>query len=85
MTQAVCFKCGDIKWCAFNPCEKCGARPKSDDELMLSLAFTDHYFDLAKLQQIGRDIEADKPPQLAQSIKDKTGSGGPRGKENAWY
>ncbi len=73
MTQAVCFKCGDIKWGAFNPCEKCGARPKSDDELMLSLAFTDHYFDLAKLQQIGRDIAAGKTPQLTQSNKDKLG------------
>ena len=56
MTQAVCFKCGDIKWGAFNHCENCGAMPKSDDELMLSLAFTDYYFDLAKLRQIGRDI-----------------------------
>jgi hypothetical protein len=40
---------------------------------MLSLAFTDHYFDLAKLQQIGRDIEAGKTPQLAQAIKDQLG------------
>jgi hypothetical protein len=71
MTQAVCFKCGDIKWGAFNHCEGCGTRPKSDDELMLSLAFTDHYFDLPKLQQIGHGIAAGTPPQLAQSFRDK--------------
>src|ERR1700676_4348489 len=71
MTQAVCFNCGDIKWGAFSNCENCGARPKTDDELMLSLAFTDHYFDLAKLQKIGRDIGAGRPPQLDQSTKDK--------------
>jgi hypothetical protein len=71
MTQAVCFKCGDIKWGAFNHRENCGAMPKSDDELMLSLAFTDHYFDLAKLQQIGRDIGAGTQAELAQSFRDK--------------
>ena len=71
MTQAVCFKCGDIKWGAFSNCENCGARPKSDDDLMLSLAFSDHYFDLAKLQQFGRDIAAGRSPQLDPSIKEK--------------
>jgi hypothetical protein len=71
MTQAVCFKCGDIKWGAFTNCENCGAMPKSDDELMSSLAFTDHYFDLAKLQEIGRNIEAGRSPQLDQATKDK--------------
>jgi hypothetical protein len=52
MTQAVCFKCGEIKWGAFGNCNSCGARPESDDDLMTSLAFTDHYFDQSKLQQI---------------------------------
>jgi len=71
MTQAVCFKCGEIKWGAFNHCDKCGARPRSDDELMLSLAFTDHYFDLEKLQRIGRDIEMGNPPHLDEATKSK--------------
>ena len=71
MTQAVCFKCGDIKWGAFSNCENCGARPKSDDDLMLSLAFTDHYFELAKLQQFGRDVAAGRSLQLDPSTKEK--------------
>ena len=68
---AVCFKCGEIKWGAFNHCDKCGARPRSDDELMLSLAFTDHYFDLEKLQRIGRIIKMGNPPQLDEATKSK--------------
>jgi len=71
MTQAVCFKCGEIKWGAFNHCDKCGARPRSDDELMLSLAFTDHYFDLEKLQRIGRDIEMGNPPHPTSTKRPK--------------
>jgi hypothetical protein len=71
MTKAVCFKCGDIKWGALNRCKKCGALPRSDDELTLSLAFTDHYFDLATLQEIGRNIEMGNPPQLDDAIRAK--------------
>src|SRR5258705_6848635 len=38
---------------------------------MLSLAFTDHYFDLEKLQRIGRDIEMGNPPHLDEATKSK--------------
>jgi hypothetical protein len=71
MTEAVCFRCGDLKRGAFSNCENCGARPQSDDDLMLSLAFTDHYFDHSRLEQIGRDIAAGKLPQLDQATKEK--------------
>ncbi|MFB9262840.1 hypothetical protein ACFFWD_06580 [Bradyrhizobium erythrophlei] len=70
MTQAVCFNCGAIKWGAFSNCENCGSRPKSDDELMVSLALTDHYFDLAKLHQMGRDVADGKAPQLDPATKE---------------
>jgi hypothetical protein len=71
MTQAVCFKCGSLKFGAFSNCERCGARPQSDDDLMLSLAFTDHYFDRASLERIGADIAAGVPPQLDPTTKEK--------------
>jgi len=71
MTHAVCFKCGETKWGAFNDCEQCHAIPKTDDELMLSLAFTDHYFERDKLQQIGREIKAGRTPQLADAWKEQ--------------
>lgn len=53
MTQAVCFKCGEMKHGAFTDCPHCGGRPVTDDELVLSLAMTDHYFDLATMKQMG--------------------------------
>ena len=53
MTQAVCFKCGEIKFGAFVLCPHCNARPSADEELVLSLAMTDHYFDLATMKQMG--------------------------------
>jgi hypothetical protein len=64
MTIAVCFKCGSMKWGAFNPCEKCGASPQNDDGLALSLALNDHYFDKDRLEQIGGNICKGKPVHL---------------------
>ena len=71
MTKAVCFRCGGLKLGAFSNCESCGARPLSDNDLMLSLAFTDHYLDDARLQQVGRAVAAGRPPQLDQVTKEK--------------
>jgi TPR repeat protein len=71
MTEAACFKCGEIKWGAFNPCKQCQALPRTDDELMSSLAFTDHYFERDKLQQIGREIEAGGTPRLTDAWKEE--------------
>jgi hypothetical protein len=71
MTQAVCFKCGGLKWGAFSGCDTCGAYPQSDDDLMLSLAFTDHHFDRASLKRIGADIAAGERPQLDPTTREK--------------
>jgi hypothetical protein len=49
MTRAVCFKCGAIKFGAFCPCPECGDVPATEDDLALSLAMSDHYFDMATL------------------------------------
>jgi len=49
MTMATCFNCGEIKFGAFVPCKHCGELPKEDDDWILSLAMTDHYFDLNEL------------------------------------
>jgi TPR repeat protein len=71
MTQAVCFKCGEVKWGAFNRCGECQTIPRTDDELMLSLAFTDHHFEQDKLQQIGSEIKSGRTPKLADAWKEK--------------
>src|SRR6516225_5328548 len=73
MTHAVCFKCGEIKWGAFNGCRQCQAMPRADDELMLSLAFTDHHFEPDKLQQISQSIKDGITPQLTDAWKEHLG------------
>jgi hypothetical protein len=64
MTMAVCFKCGVIKFGAFVPCPECAAFPQSEDDLALSLAMTDHYFDMPTLEQMGASVRDGKPPHL---------------------
>jgi hypothetical protein len=64
MTMAVCFKCGKLKSGAFLPCEACLAVPHDEEEIAISLAITDHYFDLPTLKQIGSSIADGNPPQL---------------------
>ena len=58
MTTAVCFNCGEIKFGAFTPCEKCEVIPKNEDDLVLSLAMTDHYFDISTLEQVAETIRS---------------------------
>lgn len=77
MTTAVCFKCGAMKVGAFTTCEKCKAAPQTVDDLALSLAITDHYFDGENLNNISLDIkngkavslDAETKARLVESIK----------------
>jgi hypothetical protein len=65
MTTAVCIHCGELKFGSFVPCHACNGRPKTDHELIISLAMSDHYLDLETLQQIGSSIkERGEPPNL---------------------
>lgn len=74
MTVAVCFKCGAFKWGAFNPCEKCGAKPVDPDQLAVSMAMSDHHFDKPDLERFGAAIQAGRPapidPDLVRGIRD---------------
>ncbi len=69
MTQAVCFKCGELKHGAFTDCPHCGARPVTDEDLVISLAMTDHYFDLATMKQMGAAVAEGKPPHLDEKSR----------------
>jgi hypothetical protein len=62
--MAVCFKCGTIKFGAFVPCPECSSFPQTEEELALSLAMTDHYFDMATLKSMGQSVREGKPPNL---------------------
>lgn len=69
MTQAVCFKCGEMKLGAFTNCPNCGGRPVTDDELVLSLAMTDHYFGVSTMKQMGAAVAEGKPPHLDEKTR----------------
>ncbi|MFH1299981.1 MAG: hypothetical protein ABIK07_02895 [Planctomycetota bacterium] len=65
MTTAVCFHCGHLKFGSFKICEHCQARPCTDDELIVSLAMSDHYFDQKSMELMGDYIrEHGHPPKL---------------------
>jgi hypothetical protein len=64
MTQAVCYRCGVIKFGAFVPCPDCGAMPDNEDDLALSLAMTDHYIDMPTLRRMGESIQGGVVPHL---------------------
>jgi hypothetical protein len=60
MTTAVCFNCGEIKFGAFTSCDQCMVTPVYEDDLAISLAMTDHYFDIPTLEQMASDIRSGK-------------------------
>ena len=70
MTIAVCFKCGQKKIGAFLPCPNCGKVPKTDEELAVSLAMTDHYFDKADLDKMSEATRRNgKAPELSRETQ----------------
>jgi hypothetical protein len=40
-----------------------------DEDLILSLAMTDHYFDLATMMQMGEAVKEGKPPHLDEESR----------------
>jgi RNA polymerase subunit RPABC4/transcription elongation factor Spt4 len=69
MTQAVCFKCGEIKQGAFTDCLHCGSTPVTEDWLFLSLTMTDRYFELATMNQMGVALAEGAPPHLDEKSR----------------
>jgi hypothetical protein len=58
-----------MKFGAFVACPICGVKPATDDDLVLSLMMTDHYFDIATMQQMGQAIRDGRPPHLEESTR----------------
>ena len=69
MTYAVCYKCGKMKFGAFNTCQHCGEKPSTEDDIALSFSMTDHYFDIPTLEKMGHDVSIGKSPQLNAESK----------------
>ena len=70
MTTAVCFKCGEIKFGAFIVCTGCKSEPITEDELVLSLVMTDHYFGINALRNMSYDIKSGKELILSNETMD---------------
>lgn len=70
MTIAVCFNCGEFKHGAFKPCPICGALPSNKDELSLSMALTDHYFNNDGLEEIRKNIQKGISINLPDEVKE---------------
>lgn len=72
MTLAICLYCGASKFGAFTPCTGCGVRPASDDDLVVSLALTDHYNDAKTLNEyagmIKKGLRPELPPEVHQQF-----------------
>ena len=64
MTIATCMQCGEEKWGAVSPCEKCGFSPRTEDDIAWSMCVSDHYLSHETLVQIGEAIKAGKRPRV---------------------
>ncbi len=69
MTIAVCTKCGEFKYGAFNPCPACGRLPVEKGELALSMALTDHFFNTYELEGFRESIKKGQCIRLPDEIK----------------
>ena len=69
MTMAVCFNCGEIKFGAFVDCDKCNAKPTTDDDRAVSLMLTDRFFQMDTLHEIGKSIKNGEKFVLAEEEK----------------
>jgi hypothetical protein len=56
MTLALCFRCGNVKFGAICPCERCGL--SSTGNIQLDIAFSDHHLSHQQLQFFGSVVEA---------------------------
>lgn len=65
MTKAICFHCGHFKTGSFLPCDECHTKPQTDDELIVSIAMSDNFFDQPTLEAMVEYIkENGHHPQL---------------------
>jgi hypothetical protein len=55
MTEALCFRCGNIKWGALCEGSECGNKPSGDSQL--DIVFSDHYMSRSSLEKFGNFIK----------------------------
>ena len=75
MTQAVCIHCGSMKLGAVNSCNSCGFQPSSDDEIIRSVAMSDHYFKIDILENMGQIIRSGQEVTIEEDFYRKLQAG----------
>ena len=58
MTTAVCYKCGAIKLGCWTTCDRCRVSPSSEDELVVSMALSDHFLNSRALLRLSEHVAA---------------------------
>lgn len=69
MTRAVCVLCGAPKFGALVTCQSCGQRPTDPEDLILSMALTDHLVDAETLESAAQSIQAGLRPVLDEESR----------------
>ena len=64
MTKAICCFCGEMKIGSLTTCNHCGQRPQHRDDIVMSMAFTDHFIDAQQLLEIAEAVKQRRPVQL---------------------
>lgn len=80
MTTATCIYCGTLKFGAFVPCQECDRVPTERDDVIRSLALTDHHFTHDQLAEFGTQIrnghelkiDMELETRLSEGIDDNT-------------
>ena len=68
MTQAVCFACGRDKPGPLAPCGHCGATPRTEQELSLSLILCRQLSPPAQFAQFAQQIQSGTGLQIQESV-----------------
>ena len=70
MTVAVCVRCGVTKFGALTPCKECRQTPETEQEVIYSMALSDHFLEFAKLNEIARSIKNGQDIHLTTEQED---------------
>lgn len=69
MTTATCIYCGTLKFGAFAPCHECNRIPTERDDVVRSVALTDHYFTPEQLADFGAQIRNGQPLKIDTKLE----------------
>jgi hypothetical protein len=72
MVAAACIKCGSLKRGALSRCPDCFFLPRTEDDLVESLALSDRHYDVERLKEIGAAIaDGQAMPAIAVDHADR--------------